>query len=169
MRSLRHLRSRLRARTSKAAQVVAVSAAVLVAIGAGDPAMRFSKIGRRMLCVCGCHQILLECNHVGCRESEAMRNELTVSLARGHNDSLIEQGFVQEFGPTVLGAPTSNGFDQVAYIVPFTALTPGYGLIALVICACNNRPVPNIAVRLHPTSGLKFESFRQQARRETTL
>jgi len=146
-----------------------VSAAVLVAIGAGDPTMRFSKIGHRMLCVCGCHQILLECNHVGCRESEAMRNELTVSLARGDSDSLIEQGFVQEYGPTVLGAPTSNGFDQVAYIVPLSALTPGYGLIALVICAWNNRPFPNVAGRLHPTSGLKFENFRQQARRETAL
>jgi len=98
-----------------------------------------------------------------------MRNELTVSLARGDSDSLIEQGFVQEYGSTVLGAPTSNGFDQVAYIVPLAALTLGLDLIALAICACNNRPVPNIAGRLHPTSGLKFESFRQQARRETTL
>ena len=169
MISLRHLHSWLRARTIKAVQILAVSAAVFVAIGAGDPTMRFSKIGHRMLCVCGCHQILLECNHVGCRESEAKRNELTVSLAWGDSDSLIEQGFVQEYGPTMLGVPTSNGFDQVAYIVPLAALTLGYGLFALVICACNNRPVPNIAGRLHPTSGLKFEHFCQQARRETAL
>ena len=44
MLSLRHLDSRLRARTIKAVQIVGVSAAVLVAIGAGDPTTRFSKI-----------------------------------------------------------------------------------------------------------------------------
>jgi len=98
-----------------------------------------------------------------------MRNELTVSLARVDSDSLIEQGFVQEYGPMVLGTPTSKGSDQVAYIVPLAALTLGFGLIALVICAWNNRPVPNIAGCLHPTSGLKLENFRQQARRETAL
>jgi cytochrome c-type biogenesis protein CcmH len=169
MLSLRHLHSRLRARTIKAVQVVAVSAAVFVAIGAEDPTTRFSKIGHRMLCVCGCHQVLLECNHVGCRESEAMRNELTVSLARGDSDSLIEQGFVQKYGPTVLGAPTSKGFDQAAYIVPLAALTLGFCFIALVMSAWNNHPVPNIAGRLHPTNGFKLENFREQARRETAL
>jgi cytochrome c-type biogenesis protein CcmH len=169
MLRIRHPHSRLRARTIKAVQVVAVSAAVFVAIGAGDSTMRFSKIGYRMLCVCGGHQILLECNDFGCRESEAMRNELTVSLARGDSDSLVEQGFVREYGPTVLGAPTSNGFDQAAYIVPPAALTLGFGLIALVIRAWNNRPVPNIAGHLHLTTGIKLETFREQARRENAL
>jgi hypothetical protein len=53
--------------------------------------------------------------------------------------------------------------------VPFAALTLGFGLIALVICAWNNRPVPNIAGPLRLTSGLKFENFRPQTRWETAL
>jgi cytochrome c-type biogenesis protein CcmH len=169
MLSLRQLCSRLRARTSKAVQVMAVSAAVLVAIGAGDPATRFSKIGHRMMCVCGCNQILLECNHVGCRESDGMRNELVASLGREDSDSLVEQRFVEKYGPTVLSAPTSKGFDRAAYIVPLAALTLGFGLIVLVIRAWKHRPVPNIAGGLRPITGPKLEEFREQARRETAL
>ena len=160
---------RLRARTSKAVRAVAVSAAVLVAIGAGDPTTRFSKIGHRMMCVCGCNQVLLECNHVGCRESDGMRNELMESLDREDSDSLVEQGFVQKYGPTVLAAPSSKGFDKAAYIVPLAVLTLGFGLIVLVIRAWKNRPVPNIAGGLRPISGPKLEQFREQARRETAL
>jgi len=169
MHSLRHLRSRLRARTSKAVRVVAVSAAVLVAIGAGDSATRFSKIGHRMMCICGCNQILLECNHVGCRDSDGMRNELMVSLTRGDSDSLVEQGFVQKYGPTVLAAPTTDGFDRVAYILPFALLILGFGLIVLVIRAWKNRPAPAIADRLRPVRGPKLIRFRDQARQETDL
>jgi len=169
MHILRHLRSRLRARTSKAVRGVAVSAAVLVAIGAGDPATRFSEIGYRMTCICGCNQILLECNHVGCRESDSMRNELMASLAREDNDSLVEQGFVQKYGSTVLAAPTSKGFDRAAYIVPLAALTLGFGLIVLVIRAWKNRPALDIAGGLRPISGPKLEQFSAQARRETAL
>jgi len=32
----------------------------------GDVSSRFNSIGHKMMCVCGCGQILLECNHVGC-------------------------------------------------------------------------------------------------------
>ena len=169
MLSRRHLLWRLRGRTSKAARALAVSAAVLVMICAGDPTTRFSKIGHRMMCVCGCSQILLECNHVGCRESDGMRKELVASLAREESDSLVEQGFVQKYGPTVLAAPTTRGFDRAAYIVPLAALTLGFGLIVLVIRAWKNRPVPNIADGLRPISGPKLEQFRDQARRETSL
>jgi cytochrome c-type biogenesis protein CcmH len=161
--------SRLGARNGRLLQAMAVSVAVLVLLGAGDPATRFSEIGHRMMCICGCSQILLECNHVGCRASDGMRNELLVSLARGDSDSLVEQGFVQKYGPTVLAAPTSKGFDRAAYIVPLAALTFGFGLIVLVIRAWKNRPVPNVAIGLRPITGSKLEQFREQARRETAL
>ncbi len=71
------------------------------------------------MCTCGCGQILLECNHVGCQSSEKMRNELLAALDKGDNDDLILQGFVQEYGPTVIAAPTATGFNRIAWIMPF--------------------------------------------------
>src|ERR1700686_5442333 len=117
----------------KAVQTILLCLAVFALLGAGDPATRFNEIGHQMRCICGCNQILLECNHVGCPSSDGMRNELTAAVFRGDSDSLVEQSFVQKYGPTVLAAPTTKGFDRAAYIVPFVALFLGLGLVVLII------------------------------------
>jgi len=83
----------------KAIQILLLCAFVFAFLGASDPATRFNEIGHQMMCICGCNQILLECNHVGCPDSDRMRNELMASLTRGDSDSLVEQGFVQKYGP----------------------------------------------------------------------
>ncbi len=153
----------------KLAGVILITAAVFVFLGAGDAGTRFNEIGHRMMCICGCNQILLECNHVGCPASDGMRNELMAALTRGDSDSLVEQSFVQKYGPTVLAAPTGKGFDRAAYIMPFVALVLGFGLIVIVIREWKNRPAPAIADGLRPVRGLELEEFRDQARKETDL
>ena len=146
-----------------------LSTAVIVLLGAGDPATRFSEIGHQMMCICGCSQILLECNHVGCPSSDGMRNDLMASVTRGESDSLVEQGFVQKYGPTVLAAPTTKGFDQAAYITPFAALILGFTLVGLVIRSWRNRPAPAIAGGLRPVHSARLGQFRDKARMETDL
>jgi cytochrome c-type biogenesis protein CcmH len=153
----------------KAAQTILLCAAIFALLGAGDPATRFTELGHQLMCVCGCNQILLECNHIGCPDSDGMRNELMASLTRGDNDSLVEQGFVQKYGPTVLAAPTNAGFDRAAWIMPFAALIFGFGLVVLVIRSWKNRPAPAIAHGLRPVRGAELEQFRDQARNETDL
>src|ERR1700746_3096102 len=106
-----------------------LSLAVSAFTGAGDPATRFNEIGHQMMCICGCGQILLECNHVGCPDSDGMRNELMAAVSRGDSDSLVQQAFVQKYGPTVLAAPMTSGFDRTAWIMPFAALIAGILLL----------------------------------------
>src|SRR5580700_4537484 len=153
----------------KLVQTLLLGAAVFSLLGAGDPATRFNEIGHQMMCICGCNQILLECNHVGCPASDGMRNELMASVTRGDSDSLVEQGFVQKYGPTVLAAPTTKGFDRAAYIIPPVLLVLGFGLIMLVIRSWKNRPAPAIADGLRPLRGAELEQFRDQAGKETDL
>src|SRR5580693_4344022 len=143
--------------------------AVFAFAGAGDPATRFTEIGHQLMCICSCGQILLECNHVGCPDSDGMRNELMAAVSRGDSDSLVEQSFVQKYGPTVLAAPTMQGFDRAAWIVPPVALILGFGLIVMVVRSWKNRPAPAIADGLRPASGTELEQFRDQARKETDL
>jgi cytochrome c-type biogenesis protein CcmH/NrfF len=161
--------TRTRKRSRNAAQTLLLCASVFALLGAADPATRFNEIGHQMMCICGCNQILLECNHVGCPASDGMRNELMASLNRGDSDGLVEQGFVQKYGPTVLAAPTNKGFNRAAYIMPFAALFLGFGLIVLVIRSWKNRPAPAIADGLSPARGAELEQFRDQARKETDL
>src|SRR5271169_2389560 len=143
--------------------------AVFALAGAGDPASRFTEIGHQLMCICSCKQILLECNHVGCPDSDGMRNELMAAVSRGDSDSLVEQSFVQKYGPTVLAAPTTKGFDRTAWIVPFVALALGLGIVVMVIRSWKNRPTPAIADGLRPVRGAELEEFRKKAREETDL
>jgi cytochrome c-type biogenesis protein CcmH len=162
-------KSKIGRHRSQIVQALLLCAAIFAFLGAGDPATRFTEIGHQMMCICGCNQILLECNHVGCPASDGMRNELMAAVSRGDSDSLVEQGFVQKYGPTVLAAPTTKGFDRAAYIIPFAALFFGVGLVVLVIRSWKNRPAPAIADGLRPIRGAELEQFRDQARKETDL
>jgi cytochrome c-type biogenesis protein CcmH len=169
MLSHRNLLSRLGVRSGKAVHAAAACAAIFVLLGAGDPATRFSEIGHQMMCVCGCNQILLECNHVGCPDADGMRKELLAAVTRGDSDSLVEQSFVQKYGPTVLAAPTNAGFNRTAWIVPFAALGLGFVVVVTVIRGWRN------SLPSGPTGSAPFrncaqlERFRNQAGKETDL
>jgi len=153
----------------RAVQCAGLALAVCALAGAGDPASRFNDLGHQLMCICSCNQILLECNHVGCPDSDGMRNELMSAVSRGDSDSLVEQSFVQKYGPTVLAAPTASGFDRAAWIMPFAVLILGFGLVIFVVRAWKNRPTPAIADGLHPIRGAELEQFRDQAGKETDL
>jgi cytochrome c-type biogenesis protein CcmH len=168
-RGARLLASFARSGCSKFAHTLLLCAAVFGLLGAGDPGTRFSEIGHQMMCICGCNQILLECNHVGCPSSDGMRNELMAAVSRGDSDSLVEQAFVQKYGPTVLAAPTTKGFDRAAYIMPFAALFLGFGLVIVIVRSWKNRPTPAIAGGLRPVHGAELEQFRDQAGKDTDL
>jgi len=143
--------------------------AVFAVTGAGDQTSRFNEIGHQLMCICSCGQVLLECNHVGCPDSDRMRNELMAAVERGDNDSLIQQAFVQKYGPTVLAAPTTAGFDRAAWIMPVVVLIFGFGLVILIVRAWKNRPQPAIADGVRAASGADLDEFREQARKETEL
>jgi cytochrome c-type biogenesis protein CcmH/NrfF len=150
-------------------QAATLAAAVFLFLGAGNTDARFKDLGHRMMCTCGCGQILLECNHVGCQSSDKMRNELQAALDRGDNDDLILQGFVQNYGPTVIAAPTATGFNRVAWIMPFVALALGITFVIYVVRAWKNRPEPALADGITIPRGSELDEFREKARKETDL
>ena len=152
----------------RSVQLAIVMLAIFLFLGAGDEA-RFNKIGHSMMCICGCSQVLLECNHVGCQSSDKMRNELIAALNRGDNDDLIMQGFVQNYGPTVIAAPTATGFNRVAWIMPFVALAFGMAFVVVVVRSWKNKPAPDLADGITiPKDGVSDED-REKVRKETDL
>ena len=157
-----------RSRIARTVQLAVLSIAVVLLMGAGDELGRFNNLGHRMMCVCGCSQILLECNHVGCSYSDRMRAELMAGLDRGDNDDLILQSFVQKYGTVVIAAPATKGFGRVAWIMPFLALIMGVTATILLVRAWRNRPAAAPS-GVAPVSGPELDTFRQQARRETEL
>jgi cytochrome c-type biogenesis protein CcmH/NrfF len=151
----------------------AVLVGVLLLMGAGDDSgrsARINRLGHQLMCVCSCNQLLLECNHAGCAYSTGMRNELVAAVDAGDSDSEILQMFVQKYGATVLAAPTMMGWvNRTAWIMPFAALVFGIVLVAFVVRAWRNRPLPVIAGAPTRVAGTELDRFRAQARKETDL
>lgn len=150
-------------------QLALLIVAVVLLAGAGDDSARFNDLGHRLMCACGCRQILLECNHVGCGYSDRMRAELVAAVDRGDNDDLTLQSFVQKYGPTVLAAPTKTGFDRVAWVMPYVALLLGLTLVGFIVRAWRSRPLLKPVDVPAPVHGSELEHFRQQVRRETEV
>ncbi|MFZ0687129.1 MAG: cytochrome c-type biogenesis protein CcmH [Terriglobales bacterium] len=146
-----------------------LAVAVVFLMGAGDNSARFKDLGHRMMCTCGCGQVLLECNHVGCQSSDKMRDQLQAALDKGNNDDLILQGFVQEYGPTVVAAPTATGFNRIAWIMPFLVLALGIAFAIHIVRSWKSRPEPALADGIVIRPGRELEELRQKARKETDL
>jgi len=153
----------------RAAQMLLIVIAMFTFMGVGDEDARFRDLGHHLMCVCGCNQILLECNHVGCQYSDRMRVELATALDRGDNDELTLQSFIQKYGTTVVAAPSTSGFGRVAWIMPFVALLGGLAAVVFVVRSWRNRPAPALADGIQPLRGPELEQFRDQADKETEL
>ncbi len=138
----------------------------VVMLGA-NPSSRFDKVGHQMMCACGCGQVLLDCNHVGCPDSDRMIGELREQMAGGGSDTSILNWFAAKYGPTVLAAPIRGGFDNVAWIAPmavFFLATIGTGLLIRV---WKQRSAGRPPVSVVGGVGLAGDAMRERIRRET--
>jgi len=88
-------------------------------------------VGSKLMCICGCQQVLTECNHIHCPSSVPMRAEVNEKLAAGMTDDQLLKSFVEKYGTAVLAAPAFSGiFNKTAWLTPFAVLV--IGLAALV-------------------------------------
>jgi cytochrome c-type biogenesis protein CcmH/NrfF len=138
---------------------------------------RAKAVGTRLMCMCGCGQILTQCNHINCPSSGPMLKELDAKIATGEADDLVVQDFVQEFGEKVLSAPPSKGFNSIAWYIPGAAFAIGLGIVITLIRLWRQRDVARLAsasgappLPHSPASELhdiQLQRARQQADRET--
>jgi cytochrome c-type biogenesis protein CcmH len=115
----------------KTLQAGTLAVAVCLSLGATDAGSRFNDLSHRLMCTCGCAEILGECNHVGCPNSSGELAELREGIAAGKSDKEIKDAFVAKYGAVVLAAPTAEGFNLVAWIAPFAVF--GAALLGTVL------------------------------------
>jgi cytochrome c-type biogenesis protein CcmH len=149
--------------------VCATTPLLLTPLGAQQLSDRAKQIGGKFMCMCGCSQVLTECNHVGCSTSAAMLKELNQSLANGGSEDTITQMFLQEFGTKVYAEPPKSGFSLVAWAMPSFFLQIGTVLVVTVISRWRKTPAPPTppAGNSPQISAEQLERARAQAVRET--
>lgn len=131
----------------------------------GQQTERAKALGKRLMCMCGCNQILTACNHVGCSTSAAMLKKLDQVVARNEPDDLTLQSFIQEYGESVLAEPPRKGFSLVAWVIPSAAFALGLAIVLVVISRWRRRVA--VAPAQPQISPELLARARQQADRET--
>jgi cytochrome c-type biogenesis protein CcmH len=146
-------------------RMIAVAAIVVFGAHASDTAngARYEKLSHNLMCPCGCSQLLGECNHVGCPDSDKMRSQLAASIDHGDDDTTIFHAFQNEYGPTALAAPMFTRLNRFSWWVPPIVLLVGIGGVFFVVRRWRPRAV-SMPVAASDPHTLVLE---QRIRRET--
>jgi cytochrome c-type biogenesis protein CcmH/NrfF len=147
----------------KTAQALALAVAVCFTLGATDAGTRYNDLNHRLMCTCSCAEILGECNHVGCPSSAGELDELRAGIEAGKSDKQIFDSFSAKYGAVVLAAPTTEGFNLVAWIAPFAVFAAALlGTILLV----RHWSVGKTELAAQPANA-EMDAIRDRIRRET--
>ena len=86
-------------------------------------------ISQGLTCQCGCGLTVANCNHPTCSFSVPVREQIESMIGKGKSGSQIIGFYRAKFGEKVLSAPTTEGFNILAWVMPFVAVVLGGALI----------------------------------------
>ncbi|MCI0697201.1 cytochrome c-type biogenesis protein CcmH [candidate division KSB1 bacterium] len=93
-----------------------------------------TEIQNELACFCGCGMTIQGClGGMTCSESRAVSKEVAALLENGKGKTEVLQAMVAQYGESILAAPTKEGFNLTAWILPFVALIVGGFIVAKVI------------------------------------
>ena len=150
-------------------QIFVLLLAAFSMLGAGTPSTRFDKLGHKLMCTCGCAEILLECNHVGCPNSTGLIQDLHAQVDSGAKDEDILSWFADRNGAVVLAAPfRGNFFDQTTWYIPGAVLVLGIFGILLLVRYWKGRLAETAAATPMPAPPTAAEdALRERIRKDT--
>jgi cytochrome c-type biogenesis protein CcmH len=102
----------------------------LFALG-GDLAVRAAErptlaaISQGLTCQCGCGLTVANCNHPTCSFSVPVREQIEAMIGQGKSGTQIIAFYRQKYGEKILSAPTTEGFNMVAWVMPFLVVVLG--------------------------------------------
>ena len=135
----------------------------------GDLAVRaaerptLASISQGLTCQCGCGLTVANCNHPTCSFSVPVREQIESMIGKGESGAQIIAFYRNQYGEKVLSAPTTEGFNLVAWIAPFAVFAAALlGTILLV----RHWTVGKTQVATEPSSP-EIDALRERIRQET--
>jgi cytochrome c-type biogenesis protein CcmH len=93
-----------------------------------------TEIQNGLACYCGCGMTIQGClGGMTCSESRAVSKQVATLLQNGKGKPEVLQAMVAQYGEKILAAPTKEGFNLMAWILPFVALAVGGLIVAKII------------------------------------
>jgi cytochrome c-type biogenesis protein CcmH len=104
-----------------------------VGFAATSPKTSVQEVGEGLTCQCGCGLTVANCNHPSCGFAVPMREEILRMIGKGMTRAEILASYRHQYGEKVLSAPTMEGFNLLAWIIPYVAVGSGVLLILIAV------------------------------------
>lgn len=95
-----------------------------VAQGADSDEELVRRLTTNMMCTCGCPHQIIHCGDE-CGLAPQLQADIRARLAGGASEQDVYLAYEAEYGPSIYAAPKAEGFNLLAWILPFVAL--GFG------------------------------------------
>jgi len=92
-----------------------------------------AEVSEGLTCQCGCGLTVANCNMPTCGFSVPMRRDIDRLIGEGKTRAQIISFYRAQYGEKVLSAPTTEGFNILAWTMPFIALAVGGGLMVVAV------------------------------------
>jgi cytochrome c-type biogenesis protein CcmH len=99
----------------------------------GAAAVTTKEIEEALTCQCGCGLTVHSCNHLQCGSGIPLKQEVLTLVSQGLARDEILLQFRDKYGEKILSAPTVEGFNLTAWIVPFVMLGAGAVVVAITL------------------------------------
>ena len=101
-----------------------------------------SQIEESLTCQCGCGLTVHSCNHVQCPSGIPLKEEIATQLAAGKTQAEVLTYFSTKYGEKILSAPTTTGFNLVAWVTPFAVVAIAATLVVVASRRWRREDVP---------------------------
>jgi len=123
-------------------------------VGFGAPPASFQDIEESLTCQCGCGLTVHSCNHLQCPSAIPLREEIRAQMNEGKDKTAILAYFSDKYGEKILSAPTTEGFNLVAWLMPFAVVGLGGVFLGITLkrWSRRNQPAPEAPPVAPPAS-----------------
>lgn len=120
-----------------------------------------SRVAGQLMCSCPCTHLLNQCGDE-CGVAPQQVREIEALLGEGKTEAQVSAAFEQKYGVSILAVPKAEGFNLLAWIMPFAALLAGLGLVVVVA----RRLKPAVSPQAQPRPHKMEEKYRRLLEKE---
>ncbi len=100
------------------------------------------RVGGRLACLCGtCNNSVSDCPMLECHYTKPMREKIASMQKLGMGDDEIINAVVKDKGIQALAAPPTEGFNLLAWVMPWIAVGLGLLVVWMFISYLNRKRV----------------------------
>src|ERR1700730_16600011 len=106
--------------TAGSLAILFAAAAGVVFASSGKASLQ--EVSEGLTCQCGCGLTVANCNHPQCEFSLPVRTQIEAMIGKGTGGPEIIAYFRSKYGEKILSAPTREGFNLLAWIMPLAVI-----------------------------------------------